>query len=153
MTIHQKVESFHDAIMSMSKSLAVLEQDRDLARARYEALEAKCQGASQIIESFQEEMALLGQGSVAADASSTIDLRGCANVGQRLHKIALASGGQIDIPTALDIIVGAGVTNAKKQNVRTDIQKWIKRHAQDWECVTPGTYRYLHFEEEDAGGP
>lgn len=153
MTIHQTIESYHDAITSMSKSLTTLEQTRDLARARYEEVDARHQALSQAIKVLEDEMALLGHRSLAADGSPTIDLRGCANVGQRLHKIALASGGQIDISNALDIIVGAGVTNAKKQNVRTDIQKWIRRHANDWECITPGTYRYLRFEEGDAGGP
>ena len=153
MTVHQDIESFHDTITSMSKSLATLEQTRDLARARYEEIDARYQAVSQAIKVLEDEMALLGHRSLAADSSPKVDLRGCANLGQRLHKIALVSGGQIDISNALDIIVGAGVTNAKKQNVRSDIQKWIKRHAEDWECVTPGTYRYLRFEVGDAGGP
>lgn len=153
MTVHQDVESLHDAIEAMSKSLTTLEQNRDLARARYEEIDAGYQSVSQAIKVLQDEMALLGHGSLAADGSPKIDLRDCANVGERLHKIAMATGGQIDIRSALDIIVGAGVTNAKRQNVRTDIQKWIKKHSEDWECVTPGTYRYLRFEEGDAGGP
>ena len=152
MTVHRDIEHFHDAIEAMSKTLTTLEQKRDRARARYEEIEATYQGVSHAIAGLREEMALLGQGSPTAAGSPTIDLRGCTNMGQRLHEIAMAMGGQIDIPGALDVIVGAGVTNAKRRNIGSDVRKWIKQHTEDWEYVAAGTYRYLRFEEGDTGG-
>ena len=149
MTVYHDIEDLHTAIVAMQRSLATLEGKRDLARSRYEELDVKCRDMGQAITGLQGEMSLLRRGAPDVDSLPAVDLTGCTNMGQRLHRIAMSMGGEVDISNVLDIIVGAGATNAKRGNIRSVVQRWIRAHAGDWEHVAPGTYRYLRLGEGD----
>ena len=153
MTAYPEIKHLQDSLATLSRTLTRLEEDRDLARYRYEELDARCQDVDRTIAGLQEELHRSAPGLTSLDTPPAVDLRGCMNMKERLERIAIANGGLLDLAHALDVIVATGVSRAKESSLRGEIRKWVKRNPQDWENVGNGTYRYRRFADKDDEGP
>lgn len=138
MTLHQKVQQRHHAIV-------VLEQELDEARAQCQELERRCQTLSKAVITLQQ-MAHVLEDALGEDAIPPVDLRGCRNPGERLHAIAMVTGGVVDLAKAVDVMQSSWPTDAKRETLDTDVRRWIRKHPDDWEKIAPGIYRYLRYE-------
>ena len=105
------------------------------------------------IGALQQELDLLNDGSRGFDTSPAIDLSRCKSMKERLERIAVANGGNLNLAHALEAIMAAGVSRAKASSLRREIRKAITRNPQDWECVGPRIYRYKPFEDKGNEEP
>ncbi len=95
----------------------------------------------------------MAHGSTSFDTPAAVDLSRCMNMKERLERIAIANGGQLNLTHALDVIVAAGVSRAKESSLRTEIRKCVKGNPQDWEYVGDSAYRYRRFADQDDEEP
>lgn len=138
---------YQDAITALSEIHSDLERQRDVARARYEELAVSCHGMRQAITGLQQELAC---SSANFGTTAAVDLVGCRNLGERLERIAMAENGWLEVAHAIEIILKAGVTDAKRRNLQTEIPRWMRMHSTNWEHVARGVYRHLRFGESDT---
>lgn len=59
-----------------------------------------------------------------------------------LEYIATKLGGTLNYRDARDIIIAAGMTNAKGRNLGSHLHKYMT-DSDDWERIAPGTFRFL----------
>lgn len=141
-----------------SHRLSILEQERHENRIVVEAPAVNYQFVSQIISALQEKprphtrdesYQALRRRPTSSDQANLIDLRGYKNIGQRLHRIAMAAGGWLHISDTLDFIMQSGVTSGSKRTLRSEVARWIRNHGADWEQVAIGVYRYKRCDDRD----
>ena len=144
--MYQDTGNQFDTITAMERTYKDFEQKRDAAWAHGNELDARCEELDRAIAGLRQVMS-----ADAGGAIPPIDFTGCRNMGDRLHRIAMVTGGTVDIAKALDLLERSWPTDAKRDTLRSDISRWIRRHPADWEKVAPRVYRYLRYEEAEAG--
>ena len=149
MTANRESEHLHESITALSETATRLEEEKKLAKfqyeeakSRYEELDGTCQTVYQAIEALQKKRDLSDHASGGFDTPIAVDLSGCKKLEERLVRIAIAYGGELNIPAARDILLAAGASRATRNDLRSSILKTVKRNAQDWEWVEDRTYRY-----------
>ena len=136
MTANRESEHLHESITALSETLPRLEEEKNLAKSqyeeaksRYEELDGRCQIVHQAIDVLQKELGLSDHASTEFDTPAAIDLSGCKTIEERLVRIAIAKGGELNIPDARDIILAAGASRATRNDLRSSILKTVKRNA------------------------
>lgn len=149
MTANRESEHLYETITALSETLLRLEEEKNLAKSqyeeaksRYEELDGTCQIVHQAIEALRKKRDLSDHAATEFDTLAAVDLSGCKNIEERLIRIAIAYGGELNVPDARDIILAAGASRATRNDLRSNILKTVKRNAQDWEWVEGRTYRY-----------
>ena len=115
-------------------------QQYEEARQRYEEASAGSAALGRVIaimEARQPQPAARAAGPTASD----IDFTGARNVVERLVRIADRSGGVINITKSAEIIIAAGLSRQRKENLRSSIYREVQGHP-DWEKVSPGMFRH-----------
>lgn len=160
MSAYQEIKHLHTTIAALSKTATHLEEEKNLAKSRYEEaksryeqLHVRCQDVRQTLDTLQKELELCAHGSTNCTTPAAIDLSGCNLLIERLERIAIANGGELNIPAAREIIFAAGASNAKGHHLGSNILKVLKRNAQDWEWIEDRTYRYKPFADKGDAGP
>ena len=144
-------------LIRWSQRLLLRQQKRDDDRAPVEKPTVKYQSVNPISELDEglcphpryEDHEALRRRPTISDQANLVDLADCANLGERLHLIAMAAGGWLEIAPALDTIMKSGVTKGSKRTLRSEIHRWFRHHASDWERIANGLYRYRRAEERD----
>ena len=153
MTANLEIMHLHNLIDGMIETTTHLEEKRDLVKSRYEQLDGTCQALHQALDALQKELDRSAPGSTGFDIPAAVDLSDCKSHRERLVRIAIANGGQLNIPAARDIILSAGASKADPHHLGSNILRLVKRNAQDWECVGPRIYRYKPFEDKGNEEP
>ena len=161
MTANRESEHLHETITALSETLPRLEEERNLAKSqyeeaksRYEELDGTCQIVHQAIKALRKKRDLSDHAATEFETPAAVDLSGCKTIEERLVRIAIANGGELNVPDARDIILAAGASRATRNNLRSSILKTVKRNAQDWEWVEGRTYRYKQpFADQGDAAP
>ena len=77
-----------------------------------------------------------------------MDFRGADNVGERLIRIAERNGGIVNPTSAAQLFIDAGLTQSKKDNMRSTIHRTLQEKPETWEKVGAGKFRL-----RDGGAP
>ncbi len=145
MSLYQKIQDANTAVSANQRSLKNLDEECATALARYEKLDARRQAIRLAITSLEEEISDAVNSVAMEDAIPPVDIQGCRNMGERLHRIAQVTGGRVDIVKALDLMESTWPTKAKRDTIGHEIRTWIKQHPQDWENIAPHVYRYKRY--------
>ena len=148
MSAHREIKHLQTSITALSKTATRLEEEKNLAKSRYEQLHVRCQDVRQTLDTLQKELELCAHGSTNFTTPAAVDLSGCNLLIERLERIAIANGGELNIPAAREIIFAAGASNAKGHHLGSNILKALKRNPQDWEWIEDRTYRYKPFADK-----
>ena len=140
MTAYREIQHLHDSLTALSETSTRLEEEKELAKSRYEEaksryeeLDGRCQKIQQAIDELQKERDL---------TTAAVDMSGCKSIEERLVRIAITHGGELNIPAARDIILAAGASRSQSHDLGSNILKLVKRNVQDWEWVKDRTFRY-----------
>ncbi len=147
MTPHQEIQRANSAIYMMQRAQADLGQKRSEVWSRYQDLDDRWRAVTQAIESLRSEVSEIVD---REDIVPPVDIRDCKNMGQRLHKIAMVMGGQIDMNKALDVMESSWPTEPRRDVLAADIRRWIRQHPDDWVKIAPLTYRYTGYENSNG---
>ena len=75
-------------------------------------------------------------------AANDIDFTNARNVKERLERIADKTNGVVNATRAAEILIEAGLSRSKKQDVRSTIHRTLQGYPDSWEKVAPGTFRF-----------
>ncbi|MCY4558794.1 MAG: hypothetical protein OXF79_20930 [Chloroflexi bacterium] len=159
MTVHQEIQRSNSTIGAMQRTLADMEQKRDATWSIYKRMEARCRSLRLAISSVWEDMSDAMERSLGAPpappadwaggAVPRVNLDGCRNMGDRLHRIAVATGGRLDVDVATYVIQQWWPAGATRDTVRSDINRWVRENPHDWELISQGVYRCLRDQDVD----
>lgn len=128
-------------------------------RAEIGRLEGECTRLEQTLEGLwllvdADLNGVDGNGVDGHSEASHIDkeqLRMCRNIGARLIRIALATGGVVDTDEATAVLWDAGTSRGKFSSLKRGVEKELSGHPGDWEHTGDvGKYRYLHHYDSDG---
>lgn len=126
----------------MTSELAVMQQERQAALAKYEALDRDC--------NIFEEAIAVAMARSEGNAGVLISFDNCRNMGERLDRIADARGSMVNCHDAATLMLDAGVTTGKREYLVSSIQREMNDNPERWEYVGPRTYRRLETVKEGA---
>ena len=142
-TTHREIQCAAQTIFALERTLSDFQRKRDSSHSRSQELDASCGDLMQALVSLRREVDRMVE---SEGMIPPVNLRGCKNMGARLHKVAMVTGGLINLPKTLDVLESSWPTEVRRDTLRSDLHRWIRKHPGDWEKIAPDTYRYTRYE-------
>lgn len=143
MMTHREMHCAAQAIYALERTLPDFQRKRDTNSLRGQQLDIICEHLNQALASLRQEVDFMAQ---IVGGIPPIDLRGCKNSDERLHKVAMTTKGIIYLPDFLDVLESSWPTDARRDSLRSEVRRWMRVRPHEWEKVAPETYRYKCYE-------